>query len=508
MNTIGIKKIRDSEIGNETSHATHIGLYQNVLINKEEHQAILSNIYFENNTYPTVSFIDFIKREDGTFNAPKVRKGTDEDNYQINGVRFESAFVKFQEIFHSREEDKNWYLVFLQNSREEIDFYLIMEDSQEFQELIKIFGDSFDRKEITEGDREYEDVISFIKLNFNVEILPSHGIRNIWWGKEEIFYMVNPGAESLQETIFIEKPFLWAPFKGRDNKPQQNTMVALVKKGDIVFVYNEQAITGYLTATGDVYGDKHNWTLGGDKGKKKGYKKEEVEGFKVDLDKFNEFEKPITLEEIRNHEIDILNLRDELKATHKTLYFPFNHSSGPRADKKKVIMAKEGYLTKFPKSLVKILNIDIELENNETEDSDNPINLEGFVDTQRREYDTYVTKRELRDLVLNIHNYKCQFCNNKNEYINSNLERVHYAEGAHIKAKNPTIGGEDKLDNLLCLCPTCHKLFDLGAYWMDDELTIRDIDNGIVYQLNEKEEHNINLENVKFHRDFFKERRN
>ena len=43
---------------------------------------------------------------------------------------------------------------------------------------------------------------------------------------------------------------------------------------------------------------------------------------------------------------------------------------------------------------------------------------------------------------------------------------------------------------------------------MDDELTIRDIDNGIVYQLNEKEEHDINLENVKFHRDFFKERRN
>ena len=316
--TIGIKKIRDSEIGNETSHATHIGLYQNVLINKEVHQAILSNIYFENNIYPTISFIDFIKREDGRVDAPKVRKGTDEDNYQINGVRFESAFVKFQEIFHSREEDKSWYLIFLQNNREEIDFYLIMEDSQEFQELIKIFGDSFDRKEITEGDREYEDVISFIKLNF-------------------------------------------------DN---------------------------------------------------------------------------------------------------------------------------------------------VNLENKATEDSDNPINFEGFVDTQRREYDTYVTDRKLRDLVLNIHNYKCQFCNNKNEYINSNLERVHYAEGAHIKAKNPTIGGEDKLDNLLCLCPTCHKLFDLGAYWMDDELTIRDIDNGIVYQLNEKEEHEINLENVKFHRDFFKKRRN
>ena len=151
---IGIKKIRDSEIGNKTSHATHIGLYQNVLTNKEEHQTIPSKIYFENSAFPTVSFIDFIKRKDGTFNAPKVRKGTEEDNYIVNGVLLESAFVKFQEIFHSRKQDKSWYLIFRQNNKEEIEFFLILQESQEFLELFKIFGDSLDRKEITEVDKE------------------------------------------------------------------------------------------------------------------------------------------------------------------------------------------------------------------------------------------------------------------------------------------------------------------------------------------------------------------
>lgn len=145
---------------------------------------------------------------------------------------------------------------------------------------------------------------------------------------------------------------------------------------------------------------------------------------------------------------------------------------------------------------------------NEIEDSVTPINIQGFVNTHKSEYDTYVTDKKLRDLVLSIHNYKCQFCKNKYEYINTSLERVGYAEGAHIKAKNPTIGGEDKLDNLLCLCPTCHKLFDLGALWMDDELTVRDVDGGIVYQLTEIDEHPINIENIRFHRNHFKERRN
>ena len=156
-----------------------------------------------------------------------------------------------------------------------------------------------------------------------------------------------------------------------------------------------------------------------------------------------------------------------------------------------------------------VLNLNhIKKIENEIEDSVTPINIEGFVNTHKSEYDTHVTDKKLRDLVLSIHNYKCQFCKNKYEYINTSLERVGYGEGAHIKAKNPKIGGEDKLDNLLCLCPTCHKLFDLGALWMDDELTVRDIDGGIVYQLTEIDEHPINIENIKFHRNHFKERRN
>ena len=344
--TIGIKKIRESEIGNKSSHATHIGLFENIFTNRQKHQILKCNIHFARNIYKTVGFIDFIERQDGSLNAPKLRKGTEEDIYEIAGITYDSAFVKLQEIFHSMKDEQNWYIIFQQNNKDELDFYLMAEASHEFILLNSIFEDSFKRKEITQDNNKYEEIVSYINLSFKNSSIPNHGIKNVWWSEEEKFYMVSP-----DET----------------------------------------------------------------------------------------FEK---------------------------------------------------------------------LENNKAEDSDNPINRDGFVETQRREYDTYVTDKQLRDLVLNIHNYKCQFCKNKYEYININLERVGYAEGAHIKAKNPTIGGEDKLDNLLCLCPTCHKLFDLGALWMDDELTVRDIDGGIVYQLTESDEHPINIENIRFHRNHFKERRN
>lgn len=50
--------------------------------------------------------------------------------------------------------------------------------------------------------------------------------------------------------------------------------------------------------------------------------------------------------------------------------------------------------------------------------------------------------------------YKCQFCNTSIPKSNGGF----YIEACHIKAKSK--GGKDSLDNILVLCPNCHKLFD------------------------------------------------
>ena len=52
--------------------------------------------------------------------------------------------------------------------------------------------------------------------------------------------------------------------------------------------------------------------------------------------------------------------------------------------------------------------------------------------------------------------YKCQFCSTT--ILKANGE--YYIEACHIKPKAE--GGKDSFDNILILCPNCHKLFDYG----------------------------------------------
>ncbi len=52
--------------------------------------------------------------------------------------------------------------------------------------------------------------------------------------------------------------------------------------------------------------------------------------------------------------------------------------------------------------------------------------------------------------------HKCQFCSTT--ILKANGE--YYIEACHIKSKAE--GGKDSLDNILILCPNCHKLFDYG----------------------------------------------
>ncbi|WP_405648221.1 HNH endonuclease [Streptomyces uncialis] len=54
--------------------------------------------------------------------------------------------------------------------------------------------------------------------------------------------------------------------------------------------------------------------------------------------------------------------------------------------------------------------------------------------------------------------------------------RDRYSEAAHIQAREDK--GPDVIENLLCLCPNCHVLFDAGARVLTDDLTIVDTTTG------------------------------
>lgn len=100
--------------------------------------------------------------------------------------------------------------------------------------------------------------------------------------------------------------------------------------------------------------------------------------------------------------------------------------------------------------------------------------------------DTALSKR-----VKHIHEFCCQVCGTRLE-----CEGGWYAEAAHIRPLGSPHNGPDTLDNILCLCPNHHVLFDNGGFTIDDDLTLVGIEGRLVAS----HDHPISRENLSYHR--------
>ncbi|MEU3862859.1 HNH endonuclease [Streptomyces sp. NPDC028722] len=79
-----------------------------------------------------------------------------------------------------------------------------------------------------------------------------------------------------------------------------------------------------------------------------------------------------------------------------------------------------------------------------------------------------------------------------------------YSEGAHIQAVGHPHNGPDRIENLLCLCPNCHILFDNGALYLTDDLHVIDsFTNRSRFQLTVDSRHDINIAHVRHHREYW-----
>jgi putative restriction endonuclease len=68
------------------------------------------------------------------------------------------------------------------------------------------------------------------------------------------------------------------------------------------------------------------------------------------------------------------------------------------------------------------------------------------------------------DGVKALHTFQCQVCGEALV-----LPSGPYAEAAHIRPLGRPHNGPDTADNVLCLCPNHHVLFDAGAIWVGDD---------------------------------------
>ena len=96
--------------------------------------------------------------------------------------------------------------------------------------------------------------------------------------------------------------------------------------------------------------------------------------------------------------------------------------------------------------------------------------------------------------IKELYDYSCQICRVKLEG-----SAGPYAEAAHIRPLGTPHNGPDSFDNLLCLCPNHHVLFDYGGFAINDDFTLLGI-QGILYT---KPEHKIDINHVKYHRTHY-----
>ena len=102
-----------------------------------------------------------------------------------------------------------------------------------------------------------------------------------------------------------------------------------------------------------------------------------------------------------------------------------------------------------------------------------------------------VRSTKIADRVKEIHDYACQICGTRLE-----TPAGPYAEAAHIRGLGAPCTGPDVEDNILCLCPNHHVLFDSGALTINDDFTL----GGRGGRLRVRAEHEIGITYLAYHR--------
>ena len=94
-----------------------------------------------------------------------------------------------------------------------------------------------------------------------------------------------------------------------------------------------------------------------------------------------------------------------------------------------------------------------------------------------------------------LYKHRCQMCGTRLE-----CPAGAYSEAAHIRPLGAPHNGPDTEDNILCLCPNHHVLFDNGAVYVSDDLSL---DGDSSNRLTVHRDHRINHHYLAYHRNHF-----
>ena len=92
-----------------------------------------------------------------------------------------------------------------------------------------------------------------------------------------------------------------------------------------------------------------------------------------------------------------------------------------------------------------------------------------------------------------LYKHRCQICGTRLE-----CPAGPYSEAAHVRPLGAPHNGPDAEDNILCLCPNHHVLFDNGAISIAEDLTLTGAGND---SLTVHRHHHISLQHLAYHRE-------
>ena len=162
---IGYKLLTDADLGRGTSHQTHIGLFENTLdfITNFQQQSFAQFIY-NDSLKELLSFLDPIQNPDGTYRR-KIRSASESD-LDIAGTRINSVVKEIREII-KREANNEWYLFWFGLDNEDLVFFLVKKDSQNYIDITNIIGELNNRGVIEKNNPNFNQIINFLNEKVN-----------------------------------------------------------------------------------------------------------------------------------------------------------------------------------------------------------------------------------------------------------------------------------------------------------------------------------------------------
>jgi putative restriction endonuclease len=109
-----------------------------------------------------------------------------------------------------------------------------------------------------------------------------------------------------------------------------------------------------------------------------------------------------------------------------------------------------------------------------------------------------VRSTAVSESIKQLYDYTCQVCGTRLEVPGGII-----AEGAHIQGLGKPHNGPDVPENVLCLCPNHHSLFDAGGIYLSDGLVVSDCQGNQIGLLTKHATHQIDIAYVRYHRQLW-----